>query len=613
MQPRSASAPTVFDTIEIGDPEALADADALREFAEKAARKYREGGAAALDIEDLAAIYETLEAADAFDGASTPQAGGGGCVPGSSPSCPPDGGDGGGGDGGGGDGGGGADTGGDDGLGDGGGGDDGPPPPPPGEECDEPEPPDLQIIQCSLAEEATIRAAWSETIFMGWRFHQLLEHVRAVHHDVGPAAAEAIWTQGEVHEVSLSHYFGAYSLPHLEALDDTVRFVFDNRLSHDDQITVACFEPIKLTDGLRLITAKLASPCHWAGIIPGVDPLAHAAYAGLRTIHPDYPQPTYEVCDAYFTHPVYDTPRERGMILFHEQFHWLENSFGKLRDRHNEPECGDKHCNSKAEIHALAWAKPDLGVVNIYAYNEFASDYASLYFNGLCEELDGYCFTSPWCPTDDGGGAPPIPEECGDMELGECEWGACAEVDTSPTHNLRMDPFSAAHPDGNFSKDTYCMGADLVCNAIGGEGRCMRCQPGHMLGCPCDSDSECDGDGLTCWGSDDAGWTGSQGFCWDPVEGPPPFQCDEGCTGRSDYIGNADYFCYHDTNVVEKAVCVTADCNNPPAFCANQGIDLVCDGMSCVGECTDDSDCGETYGWPAGTLCDAPAKRCVTP
>ena len=403
--------------------------------------------------------------------------------------------------------------------------------------------------------------------------------------------------------MSLSHYFGPYSFDHAMTLLETVAHMRDLYLTHDNTVTLACHEGLHRSDLIRprLLAAKLASPCTWNAA------LAHSAYVGLPFLHPDYDFPTFEICDEFFTKPDWSSPTNQGMIISHEFFHWLENDYGLLKD-HFKPDVCDTHdpkneCMFEDEINGLANADQELAGRNIHGYAMFAQTYANLYYDETCEEAEAYCFEIPWCPEDGAdGGPPPIPPEC-EGEEGTCIGGACAPVESLPSLSEKLNPFSPAHPDGNFAKDMYCEGADVVCLNKGGEGRCVECGPENMLGCPCTMDDECENDGLVCWGGDMSGWPGSQGFCWDPVEGPPPFQCSEGCYGRSDYLGNADYYCYHDTDVVEEAVCVHTDCNVPDAFCVADDLNEVCDGSSCEPECTSNAHCDPNYGWPNGAVC----------
>lgn len=473
-----------------------------------------------------------------------------------------------------------------------------------GTECDLPKLPRIAISNsCAGSDLPVIKDAVERAHYNVWRFDQLIEHVVSVHYDVGQAQAKEIWETGHEHQNSLSAYFGPYDIKLVETVYLTVHHVLETYLTHDGSFTLACYKYPTLGDVFnpQLLAAKLASACFWT------EAYATSMYVGLPNLHPHYGYPTWELCGSFISDPYAYGEAGRGMILSHELYHWLVNDYGLLKDKFDKPACGPNgECTYQEEIVELATEFPSLGGRNIHGYAEFGLALSNLYYLNNCDE--GFCFAEGLCPPpdDDGpSGAPPIPEDCEDVELGSCEWGGCAPVNHAASLGEKLDPYSAAHPDGDFSKDTFCYGADLVCNRIADEGRCVPCGPGQMLGCPCDTQDQCDGDGsdLSCFGSHEAGWKGSTGTCWPSTDGPPVFQCAEGCEGRTDYLGNTDYYCYHDTNVVSEAVCLHTDCSEPDAFCAVDDIATVCDGSSCVAECVVDDDCDDGYGWPVGTTC----------
>lgn len=493
------------------------------------------------------------------------------------------------------------DDGGDDGGGDGG--DDEPNYPDAGTECDLPKLPRIAISNsCPGADLPIIEKAVERAHYNVWRFNQLMEHVVSVHYDVGQTQAKAIWETGHEHQNSLSAYFGPYDIKLVEAIYKTVNHVFEEYLTHDGSFTLACYKYPVFGDIFKpqLLAAKLASACYWT------EAYATSMYVGLPNLHPNYSFPTWELCPSFGSDPYGYGEAGRGMIMSHELYHWLVNDYGLLKDKFDKDACGpNKECTYQEEIIDLATAYPSLGGRNIHGYAEFGWTLSDLYYLNNCDE--GFCFEEGLCPPPDEepGGTPPIPDTCDDQELGTCEWGACAPVNNNPSLGEQLDPYSAAHPDGDFSKDTFCYGSELVCNRLGDEGRCVPCGPGQMLGCPCDTQAQCDGDGadLGCYGSEETGWKGSTGTCWPNDDGPPVFQCAEGCEGRTDYLGNADYYCYHDTNVVSEAVCLHADCSEPAAFCAVDDVGMVCEGSACLPECAVDDDCADDYGWPVGTTC----------
>jgi hypothetical protein len=600
--------PTVGYGVALGHPDALADADAWTKFVQTAVAAYGtpsepklttgtdspDFGAFASENPALVKAAQALPSADWLDPSTKPV--GAYCDPLEDPDC------------------GCADLDGDGTLDC----DDTPPaddPEGPWDECERPPVPKFDTYGCSESRKLALWQAFEYSHYMGWRANQLLTHIRGVNETVGPELAEQRWAFQD-NKFSPSLYWGDFDEGRMEAVQETVSFVYETYFVEDHSVTIACYDDPDFKDifNPKLLAAKVASPCFF-NFWPTAFTVANAAFIGLPWLHPKYPFPTIEVCDEFFAWPDEDIALERGRALYHEMFHWLVNPSGSLRDKHTDCKSigdGDKHCQPLAEIQALADAHPTTATRNIYAYDTFARNYGDLYFEGGGCGSKAICFDDfGICPADPDDGPPPVPPECEDLPHGTCEGGECALIDALPSYTEQLDPFSAAHPDGDFSLDTYCEGPDLVCVNEGGGGRCRKCEPGQRMGCPCDEDSACDDAGLTCWGGSLQGWPGSQGRCWDPVAGPPAFQCAQGCEGRSDYLGNADYVCFHDTNVVDKATCLTLDCAQPEAFCAADDLDMVCDGMTCAPMCEGNADCSEAYGWPPGTLCDGVA--CVPP
>ncbi len=237
--------------------------------------------------------------------------------------------------------------------------------------------------------------------------------------------------------------------------------------------------------------------------------------------------------------------------------------------------------------------------------------------DGVCEPLDADCApggggTGGTGSTggSGGGGGGGYDPQCDDQAEGTCPGGPCAP--TEPFADP-LDPFSSFHPDGDGGGELYCEGEDLVCVNEAGLPICRRCGDDTNLGCPCSASLGCEFmlESLDCYGGA-AKWGGSQGFCWDAVAGPPRWQCSEGCTGRSDFAGNADYYCYHDTDVVEHATCISDDCS---VFCAASSIELTCNAgqdQVCINECQDPAtDCGVAFGYPSGTVCTSGV--CIPP
>lgn len=497
-----------------------------------------------------------------------------------------------------------------------------PPPNPqtPWEECDRPPVPDITIQGCSAGRKIQLLEAYEHAHYQTWRLNQLLTHIRGVHDAVGPDAAAELWGKSDPNKFRPQYYWGKFDQGRMEAIQETVAFVWDTYFVDDEPLNIACFDDPDFKDIFKpkLLAAKLASPCLY-NFLPGVGTVANALYIGVPDLHPNYPNPTVEVCGDLFTFWDDDEDRHRGNAIFHELLHWLVNDIGLLRDKHKPCKNvgdGDRHCQTLGEINSLAGASPNHAARNIYAYNEYALMYASLYLDGSCHGNKVTCFENWGLCNDDNdaqpsSGPPPVPDNCNSEQPGTCEGGECAQIIHNPTTAQQFDIFSPAHPDGDFSQYTYCEGSDMVCVNENGGGRCRTCGPGQRLGCPCEVDAQCADAGLSCWGSDAQGWAGGEGRCWDGADGPPAFQCDEPCEGRSDHTGNDSYYCFHDLTIVDRATCLHTDCGQPDAFCAIDDVEMLCSSSTCINECDDDSHCDQQYGWPAGTVCGGNA--CIPP
>jgi len=488
-----------------------------------------------------------------------------------------------------------------------------PPPNPqtPWEECNRPPVPEISIQGCSPGRMIELREAYEYAHYMTWRLTQLVTHIRGVQESVGQDLAAERWGKADPNQFTPQFYWGEYDPTRVEAVHNTLNYVWQSYFVDDNSLNFACYDDVDFEDVVapQLLAAKLASPCLY-NFIPGVSTVANALYIGAPNLHPNYPEPTVEICDAFFSWSPDDDGRFHGSVILHELLHWLVNDIGMMRDKHDP--CsgignGDKHCMSVDEIVALADTSPNHAVRNIYSYNEFAVAYGSLYFDGQCGGGKAICFDD-WgiCNEEEGAGSegpPPVPEACDDTEPGTCEGGECAQIIHAPSMEQQLDIFSPAHPDGDFSEFGYCQGADMVCVNENGGGRCRTCGPGQRVGCPCDLDAQCADAGLVCWGGEAQGWSGGQGRCWEPIEGPPIFQCDEPCEGRSDHLGNNTYYCFHDLSIVDEATCLHMDCGEPHAFCATDDVQSVCKADECFDECEMDAHCGEAFGWPPGTVC----------
>lgn len=210
---------------------------------------------------------------------------------------------------------------------------------------------------------------------------------------------------------------------------------------------------------------------------------------------------------------------------------------------------------------------------------------------------------------------------CAGEDPGNCLGGPCApREDKFVSDTDRLDPYSPAHPDGDWSRHTFCHDSHTVLSPPWDEatcvtetvlgknfGVCRECGVDTMIGCACPAPNAEEGgcnidgvsEGLSCIG----------GRCWDTL--PPEWMCTADCDG--DIYGTGGH-CDHDDP--KGAVCASLFCDEPvPGYC---GIELgqVCNvnangcanDSCCDPECLDESDCTD-LGYSPGHLCVD--ERCV--
>ncbi|HYC54910.1 MAG TPA: serine hydrolase domain-containing protein [Candidatus Binatia bacterium] len=213
-------------------------------------------------------------------------------------------------------------------------------------------------------------------------------------------------------------------------------------------------------------------------------------------------------------------------------------------------------------------------------------------------------------------------EDCAGEDPGNCLGGPCApRQEKGPIDDTdRLDPYSAVHPDGDFSPGTYCHDshtqlappwdeATCVRTTVLGKdfGVCQECGVQTMIGCTCPApnaeDGGCNIDGVS------TGLSCVGGRCWESL--PPSWMCTADC---DDDIYGTGGFCHHDDP--KGAVCYHLFCDEPvTTYCAEtfgQVCDVDVDGCNddscCEPECLDEQDCDDK-GYEAGHLCIQ--ERCV--
>ena len=200
-------------------------------------------------------------------------------------------------------------------------------------------------------------------------------------------------------------------------------------------------------------------------------------------------------------------------------------------------------------------------------------------------------------------GPPPIPESCVGHE-GQCPGAECVPVDTfGADYADLIDPWSAFHPNGDFGAGWRCdvdvvmdEGSRLVCNEVGGVGRCQACGTDTTLGCPCSEDDDCAA-GQSCRGGASEGWIGGAGRCW-AIGAMPDWQCAEPCEVLSDILGNEAYYCEH--TLPGAAACAPADHGTVAVLTCAPLVPSAWD--ECAAQCLGEADC-TSHGWPDGVSC----------
>jgi hypothetical protein len=308
------------------------------------------------------------------------------------------------------------------------------------------------------------------------------------------------------------------------------------------------------------------------------------------------------------------------------------------------PDFGDSLCCGNGQVDPGEDCDgPDFGGLSC---NSFGFDMGSLTCNNLCQVNTDGCeygvsVSAPASYGDCGYSA----EACDDDPSlcngdGDCIGGPCRQTDPGDRGlSALLSPLNiggAFHPDGNFRDESsnlyYCDDGEeeAVCIDDDGWGVCTLCGQGEgetMLGCSCGPLEDQCGPGLSCFGEDIGD---SQGFCWDEIEGPPIWQCDQGPCGQRPWFEDDDeMYCEHYPIDGGEARCEPAyACIDGPTAktCAAEG--TIClppsmpeedvpeedPGVSeiCTSECHTDEHCSEAFGWPQNYSCvnTAPGLLC---
>jgi len=205
-------------------------------------------------------------------------------------------------------------------------------------------------------------------------------------------------------------------------------------------------------------------------------------------------------------------------------------------------------------------------------------------------------------------------DDCDGAAPGACLGGPCAARQMQAVDDSeRLDWFSHAHPDGDYSRTTFCHDsytqgepweeATCVRTQVNGKtfGVCRECGVDTMTGCVCPAPNSEDG-GCN-MGGNFAGYSCTGGRCWQGL--PPNWMCTANCA--DDIYGNSG-FCHHDD--AKGAVCYQNFCDEPMlTYCADT-LGAVCDAnvngcandSCCTPECLNDADC-TSLGYEPGHMC----------
>jgi hypothetical protein len=273
------------------------------------------------------------------------------------------------------------------------------------------------LNNCSDGEETRVRELVDTASFMAWRTSQTIDAVLAAPND---AAAEALWNQG-AWNYPLASFFGPFSRHRAEVVKETVDLWFQTLHGDDDgpfgpDDNVQCFHPLKwwqyigfgLISPATIVHKTVANPC-WLGRNGVGDIHAHAAFAmpvlgRVMAAAVFYPFRSIELCEALLDEHDLDDSAERiaaaGVIL-HEFLHWRDNAQGNLRDKHGDDDdgiCPNAGCSVQEHALDLANEAPDVALVSIVNYQEWANVVGAAYIEGFCDDVhDPVCFPSDCC------------------------------------------------------------------------------------------------------------------------------------------------------------------------------------------------------------------------
>jgi hypothetical protein len=252
---------------------------------------------------------------------------------------------------------------------------------------------------------------------MTWRTSQYVDAVLAAPNN---AAAQALWNQGGWN-YPLASWFGAYSRSRAETVKETLDIWWTALHADDDALhgpndNVQCFHPLKwwqyigfgMISPSTILHKTVTNPC-WLQRNGAGATHAHAEFSlpvlgvpAAAAVY--YPFRSIELCEIMFNGHDLDDPLERiaaaGVIL-HELLHWRFNAQGGLRDKHGDDDdgiCPSGGCNSQQHALALAQQAPNVALVSIVNYQEWANAVAAAYTQGFCDTMNNpYCVASDCC------------------------------------------------------------------------------------------------------------------------------------------------------------------------------------------------------------------------
>lgn len=334
--------------------------------------------------------------------------------------------------------------------------------------------------------------------------------------------------------------------------------------------------------------------------------------------------------------PMNGNPAEADYLTSRLNGGYLEIDVWRVAPR---PDLGDSLCCGNGQVDPGEDCDgTDFGGLSC---NSFGYDMGDLTCNNLCQAIPDSCENgeSIQAPTSYGDCGYST-EDCDDDPSlcnadGDCIGGPCRQTDPGDRDlSALLSPLNFGgmfHPDGNFRDQLgnlyFCEDGEeqAVCIDNDGWGVCTRCgqEEGEtMLGCPCTGLEDQCGAGLSCYGED---FGDGQGFCWDEIEGPPSWQCDQGPCGQVPWYGDDEMYCEHYPVDGGDARCEPAyGCVDGPTAktCAAEG--TIClppslpeeevpeegPGVSeqCTSECQTDDHCSEAFFWPPGYTCENTAS-----